>query len=143
MSGPMQILVDGQCPLCRKEGEFLRGLDRGRGRIAIIDIAAPGFDAASYGTTLEAAMGRIHALAPDGRLVTGLEVFRRAYALVCPPLGWLWAVTGWPGVRVFADAAYRWFARNRYRFGGMRACESCATDLSSGQCERTPAAERH
>ncbi|MBL8747451.1 MAG: DUF393 domain-containing protein [Phycisphaerae bacterium] len=129
-TAPLQILIDGQCPLCRREGDFLLRLDRGRGRIALIDIAAPDFNPAQYNTTFDEAMARIHARAPDGRLITGLEVFRRAYALVCPPLGWLWAPTGWPGIRVVADAAYRWFARNRYRFRAADRCDSGRCDIN-------------
>ncbi len=123
---PLQILIDGQCPLCRREGAFLLRLDKGRRRIALIDIASPDFDPARFGITLDAAMGRIHAVTPDGRLVAGLEVFRRAYPLVCPPLGWLWAPTGWPMLRIFFDALYRWFARNRYKFA--RRDNACADD---------------
>ncbi len=57
---------------------MMRWLDGGRGRLAIIDIAAPGFDAARYGTTYEAVMGEIHGVLPGNRLVTGVEVFRHA-----------------------------------------------------------------
>lgn len=120
----MKILIDGECPLCRREGAFLMRLDRGRGLVSLVDIAAPGFDPAPYGITIDQAMGRIHAVTPEGALITGLEVFRRAYRALNAPLGWLWAPTGWPGLRVLFDAAYRVFARNRYRFGGgRRQCE--------------------
>jgi predicted DCC family thiol-disulfide oxidoreductase YuxK len=122
----MQILIDGQCPLCAREAAFLSRLDRGRGRLAMVDITAPGFDPARFGVTMEQAMGRIHAVAPDGSLLTGLEVFRRAYALVSPGLGALWSVTGWPLLRVGFDALYRWFARNRHRLTGRRG--ACAGD---------------
>lgn len=122
----LTILIDGQCPLCKREGEALRRLDRGRGRIGIVDIAAPGFNPAEYGTTYESAMSRIHGLLPDGRLVTGMEVFRRAYSLV--GWGWLWAPTGWPILRPMFDAFYRWFARNRHRLTGR--ADPCA----AGRC---------
>lgn len=127
------LLVDGECPLCAKEAALLRRFDRGRGRLQLVDIASEDFDAARYGTTFEAVMGHIHGVLPDGRLVTGVEAFRRAYAAV--GFGWVLAWTRWPGLRRLSDRAYEFFARNRLRFTGRRdACESgrCALP-SAGQ----------
>jgi predicted DCC family thiol-disulfide oxidoreductase YuxK len=121
-----KILIDGECPLCRSEGEFLRWLDGGRRRLIIEDIAAPGFDPRRYGLTAEQVMGQIHGVLPHGKIVKGMEVFRQAYAAV--GWGWMLAPTAWPGVRTVADAAYRWFARNRLRI--TRRAEACAT----GRC---------
>jgi predicted DCC family thiol-disulfide oxidoreductase YuxK len=103
----------------------LRRLDQGRGRLALEDIAAPGFDAGRYGVSRAQLMARIHAVLPDGSLVEGVEAFRRAYAAV--GLGWLVAPTAWPGLRSVFDAAYGVFARNRLRWTG-RADSSCADD---------------
>jgi predicted DCC family thiol-disulfide oxidoreductase YuxK len=114
------ILIDGECPLCAKEASLMRWLDGGRGRLAIVDIAAPGFDAGRYGTTYEAVMGEIHGVVPGNRLVTGVEVFRRAYAAI--GWGWVLAPTAWPGIRWVSDAAYRWFARNRLWLTGRKDC---------------------
>lgn len=93
----------------------------------MVDIAAPEFDAGRYGRTHEEVMGEIHGVLPTGALVTGMEVFRRAYRAV--GLGWLLAPTGWPILRPMFDALYRWFARNRLRLTG-RGCSdgSCAVD---------------
>ncbi|MBK7404058.1 MAG: DUF393 domain-containing protein [Phycisphaerales bacterium] len=115
----MQILIDGACPLCRREGRALMRLDRGRGRLVLVDIAAPGFDPSVYGKTLDELNARIHGVSPGGEVYSGMEVFRRAYGRV--GLGWLWAPTGWPVLRPVCDAFYRWFARNRYRLTGR--CE--------------------
>jgi predicted DCC family thiol-disulfide oxidoreductase YuxK len=93
-----------------------------RGRLLLEDIAAADFDASRYGRTLAQLMGHIHGQLPDGRLITGVEVFRRAYAAV--GLGVLLAPTGWPLLRPLFDAAYGWFARNRMRLTGRGAiCE--------------------
>ena len=123
----IEILYDGECPLCSREVAALRRLDRGRGRLRFADIAAPGFAPARYGRSRAELMARIHAALPDGSLVEGVEVFRRAYGAV--GLGWLLAPTRWPGVRRLADAAYRWFARNRLRLTGRG--EACACELRS------------
>jgi predicted DCC family thiol-disulfide oxidoreductase YuxK len=117
------ILIDGDCPLCRKEAALLARMDHGRGRLAQINIADPAFDAAAMGLSREGVMATIHGVTAEGRVVTGMEVFRRAYAAV----GWGWVLswTGWPVLRPLADAGYRWFARNRLRLTGRR-CESGA-----------------
>jgi len=80
-------------------------------------------------------MARIHAVLPDGSLVEGVEVFRRAYTAV--GLGWTLAWTAWPGLRPLADAGYRWFARNRLRLTG-RGAHACA----GGRCLPAPSPTR-
>jgi predicted DCC family thiol-disulfide oxidoreductase YuxK len=131
------ILIDGDCPLCRHEAALLRRLDRGRGRLALVDIASPGFDPAPLGVTMQDIMGTIHGLLPDGRLVTGVEVFRRAYGAV--GWGWLWAPTGWPLVRPIADRMYNWFARRRLGLTGRRlVCDGdrCRVEARSRRATR-------
>ena len=118
------VLFDGDCPLCVREIAMLRRLDRGSGRLGLQDIASPEFRAARYGVDHATLMARIHGVLPDGRLIEGMEVFRRAYAAV--GLGWLLAPTAWWPLRPLADAAYRWFARNRLRLTGRS--ESCSED---------------
>jgi len=72
-------------------------------------------------------MARIHGVLPDGSIVEGVEVFRRAYAAV--GLGWLVAPTRWPGLRWLAEWSYQVFARNRLRWTGR---SSACVD---GRCE--------
>ncbi len=115
-----KLLVDGACPLCRREGEVLRRLDRGRGRLVIEDISSPGFNPALYGKTRDDLLEQIHGVTADGRVVTGMEAFREAYRAV--GLGLLLAPTRWPMLRQASDAAYQWFARNRYRLTGRTRC---------------------
>ncbi len=120
------LLYDGDCPICVFEMRRLRALDR-RGRLDRVNVAAPGFEPARYGTTLDALMGRMHAVAPDGRLLIGMDAIRAAYGAV--GLGWLLAPTRLPGVRAIADRAYLAFARHRYgisRWLGMRCTDRCA-----------------
>jgi predicted DCC family thiol-disulfide oxidoreductase YuxK len=121
-----KILVDGECPLCRREAQVLRLLDRGRGRLAIVDISAPGFDSSKYGRTMGELMGQIHGVTPRGRVVVGMEVFRQAYDAV--GLGLLLWPTRWPILRQLSDTAYRWFSRNRLWLTGR------ATRCDSGRC---------
>jgi predicted DCC family thiol-disulfide oxidoreductase YuxK len=133
MNGPWQIrlLYDGDCPLCSREIQFLEKRDRGRGRIQFEDIAGPSFDPGGYGLDAGMVMARIHGVLPDGTVIEGVEVFRRAYAAV--GLGWLLAPTRWPGLRRLAELAYRIFARNRLRWTGRAsACEA-------GRCQHVAA----
>lgn len=129
MKGPWQIrvLYDGDCPLCSREIRFLEKRDRGRGRIQFEDIAEPSFDPSAYGLAAGMVMARIHGVLPDGTVIEGVEVFRRAYAAV--GLGWLVAPTRWPGLRRLAELAYRVFARNRLRWTGR------ASDCEVGRCQ--------
>lgn len=93
----------------------------------MVDIAAAGFDPSRYGATMGEVMGTIHGVTPEGRVITGMEVFRRAYAAV--GWGWLLAPTGWPVLRPVFDAAYRFFARHRLGLTGR--CEGCV----DGRCK--------
>ena len=45
----IEVLYDGECPLCSREIRFLERRDRGRGRIQLEDISRPDFDPAPYG----------------------------------------------------------------------------------------------
>ena len=120
---PFKVLIDGECPLCRREGRILAWLDRGRNRLVIEDITVAGFEPTGIGVSMQELMGQIHGILPDGTLVKGMEVFRRAYDAV--GLGCLLAPTRWPILRSVSDAGYAWFARNRLRLTGRSgACDS-------------------
>ncbi len=120
----IEVLYDGDCPLCVREIRMLQRWDRKRGRIRFTDIAAPGFDASAIGITHEQLMAEIHGRLPDGTWVTGVEVFRRLYAAV--GLGAPVAVTRLPGVSHALEAGYRVFARNRLRLTGRCDDGACA-----------------
>ena len=124
MSAPtvdLELFYDGACPLCSREARALRRLDR-RGRLQLTDLAAPGFDPAGTGIPMERLLARIHGRLPDGTIVEGVEVFRKAYEAV--GLRLLVAPTRLPGISYLLDRAYAWFARNRLRLTGR--CEDGA-----------------
>lgn len=56
-------------------------------------------------------MRTIHAILPDGRILTGVEVFRRLYEAV--GLGWVYAVTKNESVLKAANAVYDVWAKYR------------------------------
>jgi predicted DCC family thiol-disulfide oxidoreductase YuxK len=122
----LRVLYDAECPLCRREIEMLRLLDRGRHRIDFEDISASEFSAERYGLDQQMVVARIHAVLPGGSVIEGVEVFRRAYTAV--GLNWLVVPTRWPVLRDACEVAYRYFARNRLRWTGREAAcnnESC------------------
>ncbi|MGB5134399.1 MAG: DUF393 domain-containing protein [Prochlorococcaceae cyanobacterium] len=133
----LRLLYDGACPLCLREVHFLRQRDRRRHpdapRLAFVDINDPAYDPAAHaGIDYRAAMGRIHAIGADGEVLRDVAVFRRAYALI--GLGWLYAPTGWPGVRQMADAAYGLWARWRLRLTARPSLDQ----LCSDRCRPAP-----
>ncbi|MCT0210772.1 MAG: DUF393 domain-containing protein [Cyanobium sp.] len=113
----LTLLYDGACPLCLREVAVLRRRDAGRGRLAFVDIDAPGYDPAAYaGISYRDAMGRIHGLSSDGTVLRDVAVFREAYRQV--GLGWIYAPTTWPLLGPAVDAIYRLWAAWRLRLTG-------------------------
>jgi predicted DCC family thiol-disulfide oxidoreductase YuxK len=111
----VEVFFDGECPLCVREINLLRWLDR-RGRIRFSDIASPTFDTTKVGLSWQVLMDRIHGRLPDGTLIEGVEVFRRLYAAV--GFGPLVALTRLPGISHALDWGYRVFAKNRLKWTG-------------------------
>ena len=71
-----------------REVNFLTFRDAGRGLVSFVDIAADDYNPeANGGVDYETAMGRIHAVLPDGTLVKNIEVFRRVYETFLYGLG--------------------------------------------------------
>lgn len=120
----MEAFYDGECPLCLREVRLLQRLDRSRGRIKWTDIAAPEFDPAHHGKSLDDFMQRMHGRLPDGTWVEGVEVFRRLYQAV--GFGPFVAVSRLPGISWVLERAYDVFARNRLRLTGRCTAQSCA-----------------
>lgn len=107
---PLTLLFDAACPVCSLEMDHLRERDSAR-RLAFVDIAAPGFDAAAYGSTLCELNAQIHAVRPDGSHLVGLAALREAYAAA--GLAWVLKATALAPLRPLADAGYALFARYR------------------------------
>ena len=106
----LRVLYDGACPLCSREmGWPMRRLPKEG--IVFDDISAAEFRSQETGLSKEELRRQIHAVLPDGGIITGMEVFRRLYAAA--GLGWLLRPTGWPGLRPLFDILYRIFARCR------------------------------
>jgi predicted DCC family thiol-disulfide oxidoreductase YuxK len=113
----IKLLYDGACPLCMREVKFLQRRDADRGLVAFVDIAADDYDPAAHGgVEFEAAMGRIHAVLPDGSVIQNVEVFRRIYETL--GMGWVYAATRLPVIGAIADALYSLWADWRLALTG-------------------------
>jgi len=133
MSAPeLTLLYDGSCPICCWEQRNLAAKNR-NGRLAFIDIQAPGFNAAEYGTTMGALMGRLYGITDDGRVLVGIDTLLATYRLA----GWWWLYLPLSALpRRFSGSCYDAFARRRHRisrrighwFGPSCDSKSCNQD---------------
>lgn len=138
----IKLLYDGECPLCVREVNFLRQRDAGRGLVEFVDIASDDYTAAANGgIDFETAMGRIHAILPDGTIIQNVEVFRRVYEVL--GMGWIYAITKLPGVGAIADWLYGFWAEQRLALTGRPNLATIVRDRQTrfscqpeGRCRR-------
>lgn len=123
---PLRIFFDGQCPLCSREIKHYLTLDD-QGHLIPVDIAAPDFQAQSYGLDAHLVHSVMHAQDAAGIIYTRVDAFLAIWQAVRPTpavrLG-LWLMRIKP-LRFLADIAYMAFARNRYRLTGRCTPETC------------------
>lgn len=121
---PFEVFFDGQCPLCKREIDMIRGKDK-QNRLVLTDISAPEFQ--PEGRSLETMMKQIHGRKSDGEYVTGVQVFREIYQR----LGFQKSVwfSQLFGVRHLLNLGYRFFAFLRFQHAKHRMnstdCDSC------------------
>lgn len=113
----IKLLYDGECPLCLREVNFLLKRDAGRGIVNFVDIASLDYEPEEHGgVDFATAMGRIHAVLPDGTVIKNVEVFRRVYEEL--GLGWVYAITKLPLFGAIADGLYKLWANWRLALTG-------------------------
>lgn len=113
----IKLLYDGECPLCLREVNFLLKRDAGRGIVNFVDIASLDYEPEEHGgVDFATAMGRIHAVLPDGTVIKNVEVFRRVYEEL--GLGWVYAITKLPLFGAIADGLYHIWANWRLALTG-------------------------
>uniref|UniRef100_A0A7S3ECF4 Thiol-disulfide oxidoreductase DCC n=1 Tax=Rhodosorus marinus TaxID=101924 RepID=A0A7S3ECF4_9RHOD len=115
----VQLLYDSDCPLCMREVNFLTKRDGGRGLVDFVDVSDLSYSPDEHqGISFEDAMGRIHAVLPDGKVITGIDVFVTVYEAL--GMGWVYAVTKIPGVGKIADSVYNMWADARLQLTGRK-----------------------
>jgi predicted DCC family thiol-disulfide oxidoreductase YuxK len=105
----------------------LQQKDAGRGIVSFVDIADVNYDSEQHGDVdFETAMGRIHAVLPDGTVVRDLEVFRRVYDVL--GMGWVYAATRLPLIGAIANWIYGVWAARRLALTGRPNLETIVGD---------------
>ncbi len=127
-----EVFFDGDCPLCRREIDMVRRLDKS-GRLILTDIGSPLF--VPTDVSLETLMREIHGRFPDGVYVTGVEVFRQIYDRI--GFSFLVVPTRWPVVRHALHPAYRCFAYFRFQLAKRRMARG---NCHQNSCPRTTTA---
>jgi predicted DCC family thiol-disulfide oxidoreductase YuxK len=76
--------------------------------VDFVDITSPDYTPeANGGVEFAAAMGRLHAVLPDNRVIQNMEVLRQVYEVL--DLGWVYGFSRWPWIRPLVDWSYdRW-----------------------------------
>ncbi|MEL4896651.1 thiol-disulfide oxidoreductase DCC family protein [Crocosphaera sp. Alani8] len=128
----VKLLYDGDCPLCMREVRFLQKKDKKRGLVNLVDIADNNYNPDQHcGVDYETAMGRIHAILPDGTILTDIEAFRYVYEVL--GMGWVYAVTKIPVVGKVANWVYGIWAKFRLSLTGRPDLEAIIAERENNK----------
>lgn len=141
---PLTLYYDGACPLCMAEMRNLMLRNQREQRLRFVDIAAPGFEA-PVGVTRDELASLLHAQAPDGSWLRGVDTFVAMYEAV--GVSWVTRALSAPGLRPLADRLYPWIARHRRWFprwlahlvfetAMRRAAQQAVPACADGVCRR-------
>lgn len=122
------MFYEGGCPLCRREVRHYQRLDTAQ-RIQWVDISHDMNLLQAFGISFETAMGRLHVLYRDGRLLTGAYAFAALWSEL-PYYRVLSAILRFPGALTTLDKLYSSFARWRFQ----QRCRE-------GTCELPPSSD--
>lgn len=128
-SFPLHIFYDGSCSVCATEVEHYGRKDRD-GRLILVDISTPTFDAAPFGITLAEFMYQMHVIDQSGRVFRGVEAFWAIWQAFpgSTLLGLCGKLIMLPLINPLARLGYRIFAGIRGYLPKRR------TECSSGSC---------
>lgn len=113
----VKYLYDGDCPMCQSLQTVLARQDNGRGLIRFVNIADPDYDPVSHmGISYDEAMETIHAIRPDGSVITGSDALRELFNAV--GLGWATRISELPIIAKIVDIVYNFLSANRLSLGG-------------------------
>lgn len=111
----LRVYYDGLCPLCTREINHIKRLDK-QGQLDMQDINAADFEQRFPHIDRVQADRILHGELPDGRIILGLDVTCMAWSLVGK--GHWFAFMRWPLIKPVADRVYLYFARHRHRISG-------------------------
>lgn len=105
-----------------REVRFLKRRDRNRGIVNFVDIADISYEPAENGNiSFEDAMGRIHGILPNGKVLVNIEVFRYVYESL--GIGWVYAVTKFRPFEKALNVIYGIWAKWRLALTGRPPLE--------------------
>ena len=114
------VLYDGNCRVCSRLAARLAHWDR-LGELEILPSNSPGVSTRFSWISAEAYDRSLQVVGPGRRTLEGAAALEEIFSLL--PRGRLFAwLLRVPLLRRVADRFYRWFARNRYRFGCGEHC---------------------
>ncbi len=120
------LFYDGACPICRREVNWLKRLNKQQ-KLVFQDINAANFKPEQFQLSHAELMAEIHGQKASGELIKAMPVFREVYKAV--GLGWLLAPTAWPLLKPVFDYLYQVFAKHRHKLGQLfshkTACQRC------------------
>ena len=141
---PLTLYYDGACPLCMAEMRNLMLRNQREQNLRFVDIAEPGFEVPA-GVTRDELASLLHAQAPDGSWLRGIDTFVAMYEAV--GISWVARSLSAPVLRPLADRLYPWVARNRKLFprwlahvvfetAMRRAAKQAVPACANGVCRR-------
>lgn len=128
---PYTVVYDGACKVCTRLVGVLRHWDR-KGELELIPFQNttvldrfPWIPAEAYAEALQL-------VGPGGRTWQGADAVERLLDLLPygGALGWAFRI---PGFGSAFSRFYRWFARNRYRFGCGEHCQARPLKVDFGE----------
>ena len=110
----LQVLYDGECPLCRREIAHVRGLAQGRADsgLCFVDISGGAGSDSSFAADRATLMARFHVQRADGSRLDGARAFVAMWQRL-PGWRWLARLSRLPGALALLEWAYRGFLRVR------------------------------
>ena len=131
-SWQVKLLYDGDCSICMREVRFLQKKDQGKEQVKLVNIAAEDYSPEdNCGIDYETAMGRIHAILPDGTILKDVAAFRYVYEVL--GMGWVYAITKLPIIGNIANWLYKLWAKLRLPLTGRPDLETILSERKNKQ----------
>lgn len=128
---PWTIVYDGSCKVCNRLVKLLARWDR-RKQIELVPSQNATVAARFPWIPAEEYQKAVQLIGPGGRTWQGAAAIDQLLQVL--PTGWLF---GWifrlPVVGRLVDRFYRWFARNRYKFGCGEHCQIRSANIEFGE----------
>lgn len=116
------IFYNAACPICRREIEHYRHLDReAGGALDFADIDAADHELRDLGLSPDTARRRLHVLDGEGRLLAGVPAFAAIWDRL-PRYRWLATICRLPLLRSVLPWIYDGIAFCLYRWDKKRRC---------------------